>query len=280
MAIFAAMMTFAGGRWSPTRKSKGHVFTAVSNMLAPLTTYGAGNNDPHSSVFAYETGSPTPQDEAAAIWCGSMAGSLRGQLPNQPVQTLPLQGFLAPNTSGPTGTEAAWTRTGWQTLLGTGLGVARYDQAGNASIVRAPTTYQTNAYGQPDQSYFDTETMYLLAAIGDYLNSWFTQKYPRALVADDGTPFGAGLPIVTPKAMMGDLISAYNQMQTMGWVEDASAFIAATSVTRNLTNPSELDILFAPYLVAGLRDIATTIQFRQFSAAAAAAASNTLQPVA
>ena len=270
MQAFATLMSFAGGRWDPTRKSFGHVWTARSDLLANLSTYGITNNDPHSTVFAYETGSPMWEPEAAAMYAAAFAASLRSGLPNRPGQTLPIPGFLAPNSSGGTGTETAWNTTAWQELLGVGLALAAYDGGGNATILRSPTTYQTNAYGQPDQSYFDTEDVYLLMNQGFFLNSFFTQNFGRVLIADDGTAFGPGLPITTPKLMKAALVSAYTQMQTMGWVEDTDAFIAATSVVRDTQNAAQVDILFAPFNVVGLRNIATTVQFRKFSAANAA----------
>ena len=275
MANFAAMMNASTGRWAPLRQSMGHCFTAHSDTVSTLETYGPTNNDPHSSVFAYEMGSPTSEWEAAGMWAGAMASSLRGQ-PNQPVQTLQLIGFLPPPAGLAEASGGAFSRTTRNTLLGLGLGVARYD-GGQPAISRAPTTYQLNGYGQPDQSYFDTETMFTLMRIQDSIITTQTQKFGRYLIADDGTKAAPGVPLITPSQFKAWMVDLYNQWEYEGLVEDAGPFIAASSVTRNLTNPSELDVLWAPFLVVGLRDIANTVQFRMYSAAAAAAATGAAQ---
>ena len=269
MAAMAAMMSFSGGRWAPNRKSRGHVWTAISNTIASLVTFGATNNDPHSTVFAFEAASPTPEWEAAAAYCGAAAPSLRTQ-PNRPLQTLNINGYLPPPGGVAETSGGAFSRTTWQTLLGSGLALANYTSGNQPIIWRAPTTYQQNAYGQADQSYFDTETMYLLAAIADAIEGMETQKFGRSLLADDGNSFGPQIPVVTPKSALAEYYSLYQGLAYQGLVEDPAAFLAATSVLRNLANPSELDTLFAPFLVAGLRQVNTTIQFRNYSAAAAA----------
>ncbi len=269
MAAMAAMMSFSGGRWAPNRKSRGHVWTAISNTIAALNTFGQSNNDPHSTVFAYEAGSPSPEWEAAAAYCGAAAASLRTQA-NQPLQTLNINGFSPPPAGVSEAAGGAFSRTTWQTLLGSGLALANYTSGNQPIIWRAPTTYQDNAYGQADQSYFDTETMYQLAAIADAIEGMETQKFGRSLLADDGNSFGPQIPVVTPKSALAEYFSLYLDLERQGLVEDPAAFLAATSLQRNFANPSELDTLFAPFLVSGLRQVNTTIQFRNYSAAAAA----------
>ncbi len=268
LTAVALVMAFSGGRWDATRKTWGHAFSAHSDTFANLVTFGTGlganENDPHTSIFAYEPASPTWEPVAAAIWAGAMAPSLRTQ-PNRPVQSLALNGFTAPPNAG-----AQFTKAGWQTLLGLGLGLAKYG-TGTPTILRAVTTYQFNSFGQADQSYFDTEDLFLLAEIGDRIEAMNTQQFSRSLVADTGTKFGPGLPIVTPATYRASLLALYLVMQNDGLVEDADAMLAATVVSRNANNPSELDALFAPFLVVGLRQIGVTIQFRKYSAAAAAA---------
>jgi phage tail sheath gpL-like len=49
-------------------------------------------------------------------------------------------------------------------------------------------------------------------------------------------------------------------------VEDADAMAKATIVERNARYPNRLDVLWAPYLVSGLRIVALLNQFRLLSA--------------
>ena len=270
MQNFAALMNASTGRWQALNPAMGQCFTAHQDAAANLETYGPTNNDPHSSVLAYELGSPTPVWEAAGMFAGAMASSLRAQ-PNLPVQTLALNGFTPPPASLTEANGGAFLPTTRNILEGVGLGVPRYD-GGYPAISRAPTTYQVNSYGQADQSYFDTEDMFTLMRIQDMIIGAETQTFGRVLLADNGTKMAPGIPMVTPALALAFMVNLYAQMEFAGLVEDASAFVAASMAQRSLTNPSQLQLLWAPYLVVGLRDIANTIQFRKYSAAAAAIA--------
>ena len=55
-------------------------------------------------------------------------------------------------------------------------------------------------------------------------------------------------------------------MEFDGLVEDADAMAKATIVERNARDPSRLDVLWAPYLVSGLRIVALLNPFRLLSA--------------
>jgi phage tail sheath gpL-like len=270
MTAMTAMMNFTTGRWAPNRKTWGHVFTALPGLAATLSTFGQGYNDPHTTVWGYETGSPTPSCEWAGAFTGAAAVSLRNQ-PNQPLQTLNVNFVSPPPVGLAEASGGAFSKTSWQLLLGSGIALAQYAAGNMPQILRAPTTYETNAYGQPDQSYFDTGDMFTLMFIGNALNAMETQKWGRNMVADDGNAFGPGLPIVTPKSALSDLAALYATLEYEGLVEDASAMLAASSVVRNATNPNELDVLYAPFVVVGLINVNNTVQFRKYSAAAAAA---------
>jgi phage tail sheath gpL-like len=222
------------------------------------------------TIFAYELESPSPVWEAAAAYMGTAAPSLRNQA-NQPLQYLGINFFQPPPAGVAEASGGAFSKTTWQTLLDSGLALAQYGKNGNTPmILRAPTTYETNAASQPDQSYFDTTEMYALMAIADALETGEAQKWSRVLLASDGNAFAPGVPVLTPKTAMAGLLSIYMQLEAEGLVEDATAMLAATTAAIDAKYPNQLDILFAPYIVQGLIQINNTIQFRNYSAAAAA----------
>ena len=97
-----------------------------------------------------------------------------------------------------------------------------------AEVLRAVTTYQLNGFGQPDQSYLDVETLYTLMAVTRQLAAEITEKFARSKLAQDGTVYGPGQPIVTPKIIKAFLVAAYAGMELQGLVQDTAAFSAAT----------------------------------------------------
>ena len=156
-------------------------------------------------------------------------------------------------------------------MLSNGIALPAVAQDGSVSILRAVTTYRLNRYGTPDQSYLDYETLATLAEITRRLKAATTQAFPRAKLADDGTRFGPGQPVVTPAIYRAEIIAQYRQMEFDGLVEDADAMAKATIVERNAQDPGRLDVLWAPYLVSGLRIVALLNQFRLISAGASGA---------
>jgi phage tail sheath gpL-like len=136
-------------------------------------------------------------------------------------------------------------------------------------IQRAVTTYQRNAYDQPDNSYMDSEPLHQSAYVLRFLQNRITSKYGRHKLANDGTSFGPGQAIVTPLVIRGELIAAYGELERMGIVENMELFKANLIVERDATNPNRLNVLFPPDLVNQLRVFALLYQFRlQYSEAA------------
>jgi phage tail sheath gpL-like len=249
------MMNDSSGRWAWSRQIYGHVFAAMKDSAANLITFGDGRNDEHMTVVGYEAENPTNPAEMAAAFAAQVFASIRADAA-RPLQTLELRGVFAT----PTGSRI--TKSTQQSLLTKGIALVSYDQAGSVRILRAVTTYQKNAWGQADISYLDAETLFTLAEVIRRLRGRITQRFPRSKLANDGTRFGAGQPIVTPKIIKGELVAQYAEMVEAGLCEDAEGFAAATIVERNANDPSRVDVLYAPNLVNGLRIFAVLAQFR------------------
>lgn len=249
------MMNDSTGRWAWSRQIYGHVFAAMRDSAANLLTFSAGRNDQHMTVVGYEATNPTSPDELAAAFGAQVFTSISADAA-RPLQTLALTGVLATPTGG------RFSKSNQQSLLSAGIATIMYDAAGTARIQRAVTTYQKNAWSVTDRSYLDCETLFTLAEVVRRLRSAITTKFPRSKLANDGTRFGAGQPIVTPKSIKAELVAGYAEMEAAGLVEDADGFAAATIVERDATDPSRVNILYAPNLVNGLRIFAVLAQFR------------------
>jgi phage tail sheath gpL-like len=70
-----------------------------------------------------------------------------------------------------------------------------------------------------------------------------SRQIPRAKLADDGTRFGPGQPVVTPLIYKAEIIAQYRQMEFDGLVEDADAMAKATIVERSARDPSRLNVV-------------------------------------
>lgn len=250
----ATLMNDTAGRWSYARQTYGHVWAARVDTVSNLLTLGAARNDAHATILGV-TDTPTPAAEIAAAVMGAAAVALKAD-PARTVQSLAVQGILAP----PVGSRHSLSQK--QSLLVGRIGTLNFGNDGSCSIGRAITTYRTNRFGSVDYSYYDVHTMYQLAEIVRRLKAAVTQKFPRAKLANDGTRFGPGQPVVTPLSFKAELVAQYAAMEAEGLVEDTEGFAEATIVQRNANDPTRLDVLFAPNLINSLSVLATLVQFR------------------
>lgn len=241
------------GRWSWARQIYGHVFAAKRGTVGALQTFGAGRNDPHVTVAGYHN-SPTPPWEWAAAWAGQSAKSLRID-PARPLHTLALIGIIAPPM------ESRFVTTEKQTLLFSGVATWTVSTDGIVRIERSITTYQKNEHGQPDPSYLDIQTLFTLAYVLRFMRQAITQKFGRHKLANDGTNFGQGQAIVTPRIIRAELVAQYSALMSQGLVENIEAFKEHLIVERNPNDPNRVDVLYTPDLVNQLRIFAVNAQF-------------------
>lgn len=254
LEAWKATMDDSAGRWSWAKQLYGHVYSAQRGTLGQLVAAGRLRNDPHVSVHGFERGVPQPAWEVAAALAARTAVFISAD-PARPTQTGVLVGI------DPAEASDRFTLTERQSLLTSGVATASYS-GGSYRIERAVTTYQRNAFGQPDDSYLDSETLHQSAYVIRYLRSIITSKYGRHKLANDGTRFGPGQAIVTPKVIRGELIAAYGALERDGIVENAEAFNQYLIVERDANNPNRLSVLFPPDLVNQLRVFALLYQFR------------------
>ena len=146
-------------------------------------------------------------------------------------------------------------------LLYDGISTLLVDAGGKVRIERMITTYKTNAFGAPDASYLDVNTILTLSYLRYDLRNYILRKYPRHKLANDGTRFGPGQAIVTPKLMKSEIIAKFREWEGIGLVEDISQFKNDLIVERNQSDPNRLDVMIPPNLVNQLIVTAAQIGF-------------------
>ena len=138
----------------------------------------------------------------------------------------------------------------------------KVDAGGQMLIERPITTYRTNAFGLPDASYLDVNTLLTLSYLRWSMRARIASKYGRHKLANDGTLYGAGQAVVTPKVIKAELISLFREWEEAGLVEGIEQFIADLIVERDPTDANRLNALIPPDLVNQLRVFAGQVQFR------------------
>ena len=191
---------------------------------------------------------------------GAAAVALRND-PGRPLQTLAVAGVLAPPLA------SRFTLTERNNLLYSGISTVKVGSDDTVELENVITTYQTNKFGDADDSYLEIETLFLLMFVTRFMRSAITTKFPRMKLAADGTRFAAGSAIITPSLIKAELIAQYKTLETNGYVQDAKSFAAALIVEQNKNNVNRVDVLWPGTLINQLRVFALLNQFRNKAAA-------------
>ena len=240
-------------RWGPTLQLDGYAMTGYRGTSSSAATYGGARNSQYSSVMGIST-SPTPTYEWAAAMAGRVAVAA-GNDPARPFQTLRLTGVL------PAAIQDRFAFAARNTLLGDGIATHTVDGSGVVRIERMISTYQTGPGGQADAAYLDANTALTLSFLRSDFRDRISNRYARYKLADDGTRFGAGQPIITPLVGRAAAVGIFESWEQSGLVEDAGAFAEALVVERHSSDRNRLDFLLAPNLVNQLRVVGAQISF-------------------
>ncbi len=256
--VAGVFATWLAARWAYDSMLYGHAFGYVDGVVGDLDALG-DLNDPHLTIFG-ASNLPDLNWAISAAAAAQIAVSVRAD-PARPTHTLPLVGIKAPARAD------RFSKASRNSLLHEGC--AQLEVVGTTvQICRAITTYVENAFGSPDNSYLDSETLFTLAAVIRRLRIALSSKYGRHKLVNDGTRIGSGQAAVSPATIRAELIATYSQIEDVGLVENAERFAENLIVERNVSDPNRVDILYPPDLANQLRVLALLAQFRlQYAAA-------------
>ncbi len=243
------------GRWGWIRQHYGHLWSAYRDTFANLVIFGATRNSPQLSVMGIEVTAQSHVHSWAAAYAAKAARAYLND-PARPLQSLHLEGIL------PAPFQSRFLMSELNNLSLSGIAIQRTLTDNIPFIGRETTTYTLNVYGASDDAYDVATTLATLARILRNQRQAITSKYPRSKLADDGTRFGAGQAIVTPKTIKAELVAQYRIDEFNGLVENAIAFKNALIVERDPNDPNRVNVLYPPDLVNGLRVFAVLAQFR------------------
>ena len=240
-------------RFGPTRMIPGQAFFGKSDTHANLLTFASSLNSPHCHLNGWK--SPlSPPWEAATSLAGVLAREAQRD-PARPFTRLELPGVVGPALAD------RFTFEEREFLLRGGVATLVTDELGVSRVDRPITTYRTNAQGVKDESYLDANTLFTLDFLRYDFRRAFLSTYPRAKLADDGTRYGAGQPVVTPKIVRGFALTRFRAWEELGLVEGFSQFQRDLVVQRSSTDRNRLDVLLPADLVNQLLVTGTSIKF-------------------
>jgi len=249
----AALKAEMDSRWGPIRSIDGHIVAAASGTVGAMTTLGGTFNDKHLTIMSTQK-SPTPAYEAAAE-SAAIAAYYASIDPARPLQTIEYAWMKAPQRAD------RYTLSERNTLLYSGIATLRVSTSGAVSVERMITTYKTNAAGGSDPAYLDIETLMTLQYIRYDWRNYILRKFPRHKLGSDGTRYGPGQAIMTPKLMKAEAVAKFRDWENLGLVEGFEQFKRDLIVERNASDPNRLDVVLPTDLINQLRVTGTQIGF-------------------
>jgi phage tail sheath gpL-like len=243
-------------RFGPMTMIDGVAITSAKGSQAVLGTLGDTRNSPHSCIVAQAGENPlTPPSEFAAAIAATTAFHANID-PARPLQTLALVGVLSPAEVD------LFTLSERNLLLFDGIGTSKIAAGAQVQIERLVTTYQLNAAGAGDTSYLDVTTMLTLLYLRFSFRARILTRYPRHKLANDGTRFGSGQKVITPKVGKAEALGWFEEMEKLGLVEGLAQFKADLICERSITDPNRLEWVLPPDIMNGFIVGAASIQFR------------------
>lgn len=252
MVTMANFLNGVSGRWSPYQQLYGHYLTTMADTAANLATFGLTQNDPHLTVLGtYKWQSPTWRVAAAQAAIVAVHLQDAPEL-SRPLQTLQMIGIL-----GPKSPADYFTITTRQSLYYDGISACHISKDRTVHLDRIITTYRLNAWGSPDPSWLDLNTLAQSMFAIRYLKAKVTGQWGRAALADDNPSNIQGL--ATPKAIKQTIMHGYADLLSLGVVENQSVFEQSLIVERNQSDANRVDVYLPVDVTNQLRIIAVNM---------------------
>ena len=243
-------------RWTATVQQTGVVFF-VPNELNTNDSLAGLDDDYDSQVVVIPAlpKTPTPGFEVAAAVLGCISPKALND-PAQPLSNWPVAGIVAPRETDRNSLEEN------NRLLKAGLALLTCGNDGTVYLKRVVTTYKHNAAGAKDTSYQQLEKVFTLSFLRWDWNNYLAGRYPHAKLADDGTDFGPGQVIMTPKLGEAELLGRYEYWISKGLVQDYATFKANLVVARDPDDDTALQFLIPADLIDQFFIGKSKIQFK------------------
>lgn len=239
-------------RFGPIRQNDGHLFYARAESFSAHSTFLDGRNNGQETVL--NAAGPTPVFE----WAANAAALVAASAQSDPA--LPFEGLGMTQVLAPSDTEL-FDFGERDLLLKGGSSTYTVDGGGVVRLERMRTTRVENEFGSLDEALADLNPKLTLSYIRFDFRTFWRAKFQRYKLADDGSKFGAGQRIITPKTGRAEAVARARLWEQLGLVENIDQFKRDLIVERSATDVNRLDLLLPPDLVNQLRITGVQIGF-------------------
>lgn len=240
-------------RWGPTRQIEGTVYSGFSGDLSASLTQGGLLNSQFSAQLPF-AGALSPSWAVGAALAGAV-GIEANKHPSRGFHTVSLKGILPPPSIN------RFTHDEKEQLLRKGMSTYRVAADGTVQIHRLISNNRTTAAGAVDTTWLSMNTVLTLAYLRYDWRQNLIAKYPRHMLADDGTNFAPGLPILTPERGRAEAVAWYSKMEAGGFVERIEDFKNSLVVKRDPNDVNRLNFTLPTNLINQAEVLAALFEF-------------------
>lgn len=245
-------------RWSAQQQQWSLVFSCARGTPAELNLIGQERNSPFMSVVGLLEGSPVPAFMRMAHYFGECVWKLI----RHPARPIGAASTLVGEEE--IGSEFMLTYSDKQMLLSAGISLVLADErTGAVHISKTITTYQTNAFGDDDDSWHMLQTPATCALVGAMLRHHINTNIlqPEPILAGEKDRLGL-VPHVTDGMVETDCVALYAEMEKKGLVGSLDYFKRGhIRVGRSGETVDRLNIMFDPDLQNPLYQVGCGVNF-------------------
>lgn len=232
-ALLTQIEAWLDSRWGPMSQRYGHNISAMNGSAGAVQTFTSARNSWHTSIMPTNN-APQP----TFLWAAAVGGKVAEHLQTPPELSRPLQTVVLKGILPPKNVADQWSTVQRQSFYYAGASGYRV-QDGEVQIDRLITTYQRNAWGSPDQSWLDINTIAQLMYGLPFIMQYMTSTYPRAALVDSNPNNIQGF--VTVDDIRNAFIHAYKQLENIGVFENSELFKQLIVVERDQQDPNRVN---------------------------------------
>lgn len=258
-STLAALTEEAARRYNAMIKLDTHIYISMRATYGEALALAGQLNSEHLTILPAQKARFAPW-EAAASLCAVAATSLNAD-PARQLHTLALTSLAgrAPDDAD------RYSDAMRNILLQSGMSSFNVAQDGAVQLERVVTTRQWDGTGNLTSGWRDIMVPKTATRVRYAWNTYMTSTYPRAKLADDGSPLAnlGGNNVVTPKTLKLSWIgqSAIYEGQ-MGWLDNSATLSAQATFERDRTDRNRVNARLPVQIMGSLMVIANSLQLQ------------------
>jgi phage tail sheath gpL-like len=224
LASIKSLLNDQTGRWSWLQKVYGTAYNAIAGTYGSTVTFGLTQNDHHINTLGV-LNSPSPTWEWSAQYTGLVANRASSNA------ALPLHDLVFVDLIPPT-RDQRLTNSEANGFLYAGISTILVGNDGTVTLNRSVTNYQTDAAGNPDIIWRDTETDNQFTVAARRFIAGNANALSASILVQNGNELPGNPNVLSPNQIAALQVSIYQTLIDDAICQDMDTFKASIRSTQ------------------------------------------------